>query len=200
MLSNVVLFSQRLTGRPCILPAFFQPGSISIYIARLSLRCLESSTYSSTFTALPRIQHIKLDFHCVASNPTLGRPLYCIFPLIFRHSQPRSSRFLLLCLLFLSSQPTPGSIQFFDSFSSDSQLCLFSFHCFPCAAISHPLDPSSVTLPSFQTSVVSPFFPDIFFQVCLWPLLVFHPHQRRIHSRIVQSRLYSCFSRPCRCS
>ena len=87
-----------------------------------------------------------------------GRPcifpaiLYCIFPLIFRHSQPRSSRFLLLCLLFLSSQPTPGSIQFFDSFSSHSQPCLFFFYCFPCAAISHPLDPSSVTLPRFPTS------------------------------------------------
>ena len=157
MLSYVVLFSQRLPGRPCILPAIFQPGSINIY--------------SSTFTALPRIQHMKLDFHCVASNPAyIARlSLRCLqshtrqtlvlhFPLIFHHSQPRSSRFLLFCLLFLSSQPTPGSIQFFGSFSSDSQLCLFSFHCFPCAAISHSLDPSSVTLPSFQTSVVSPFF------------------------------------------
>ena len=124
---------------------------------------------------------------------TLGRPQYCIFPLFFRHSKSRSSRFLLLCVLLLSSQPTPGSIQFFDSFLSHSQPYLFSFHCFPCAVISHPLDPNSVTLPSFQTSVVSPFFPAIFFQVCLWPPLVFHLQQRSIHSRIVQSRFYSRF-------
>ena len=134
MLSNVVLFSQQLSGRPCIFPAI----------------------------------------------------LYCIFPLIFRHSQPRSSRFLLLCLLSLSSQPTPGSIQFFDSFSNHSQPCLFFFHCFPCAAISRPLNPSSVTLPSFQTSVVSPYFPrHILPGLPLVSSSLFNPHQRRIHSRIV---------------
>ena len=72
-------------------------------------------------------------------------------------------------------EPTPGSIQFFDLFSSHSQPCLFSFHCFPCAAISHPLDPSSVTLPSFQTSrhlSSVHFFPDILFKVCQGLLFV----------------------------
>ena len=84
-------------------PVSFQPSSSQAHpasIARLSLRCLESHT---------------------RQTPVLH------FPLIFRHSQPRSSRFLLLCLLYLSSQPTPGSIQFFDSFSSHSQPCLFLF-------------------------------------------------------------------------
>ena len=116
-------------------PVSFLPPSSQAHpasIARLSLRCIESHTRQS---------------------PVLN------FSLIFRHSQPRSSRVLLLCLLSLSSQPTPGSIQFFDSFSSHSQPCLFSFHCLPYAAISRQLDPSSVTLPSFQTSVVSSFFP-----------------------------------------
>ena len=104
-------------------PASFQLSSSQAHpasLARLSLGCLESHT---------------------RQTPVL------LFPLIFCHSQPRSSRFLLLFLLYLSSQPTLGSIKFFDSFSSHSQPCLFSFHCFPCAAISHPLDPSSVTLP-----------------------------------------------------
>ena len=87
--------------------------------------------------------------------------MYCIFPLIFRHSQPRSSRFLLLCLLSLSSQPTPGSIQFFDSFSSHSQPCLFFFHCFPCAAISLQSFPAMLILFSLlpMCSHLSPVIP-----------------------------------------
>ena len=152
-------------------PVSFQPSSSQAHpasIARLSLRL------------------------------TLGRPLYCIFPLIFRHSQSRSSRFLLLCVLLLSSQPTLGSIQFFDSFFSHSQPCLFSFHCFPCAVISHPLDPSSVTLPSFQTSVVSSLFPCHFLPGLPLASSSLSPHQRSIHSRIVLSRLYSRFSQPVR--
>ena len=136
MLSFVVLFSQRLPGRPCIFSAISQPSSSQAHpasIARRSLGCLESHTRQTP------VLHFSTHFS----------PLPATFV-------PLS---LVICLLFMSSQPTPGSIQFFYSFSSHSQPCLFSFHCFPwpCAAIS--LDPCSVTLPSFQSSVVSPFFP-----------------------------------------
>ena len=93
-------------------PVSFQPSSSQAHpasIARLSLRCLESHT---------------------RQTPVLHFSTH-LSPL------PRSSSFLLLCLLYLSSQPTPVSIQFFDSFFSHSQPCLFSFHCFPCALSSY---------------------------------------------------------------